>query len=161
MLLLASIVGCVAESRHKTDRASQATIQSILRPPLDEGGAGYKKTLSILGEVGVQEKYIAEGGDTRLSQEGRLTTLADGYVLESIEYYERTGLHMRLKNTPCLTIDRLAAITGANLKPPFSPTIQDGLTVRSFYVDRNGITISFATPGPNYRCVSSITIFLV
>ena len=155
------LVGCshASPSKEQRDAMSGFSIDQALRVPLERGKSGYETVVASLKSERLEQRHIAslkEKPEIRNAGQGIRT--ADGFVIESMDVADGGGAEIRISPTPCFPIERANLIANGREAPLLE---EGGRSLRPFNADRNGLTVTYKTLGPEYRCVVSITMYLV
>lgn len=161
LFCVAIVAGC-ATSHMRPQGGDSIVVEDLLRLPLLEGRVGYEKLVASLEDSPVQQERISRPDvPPRLRNAGGRLRLKEGFFIESVQVGEGAGANIRIAAQPCFTVERAAAISGVKIAPPYLSLEEDGRIVRPFTARSDEVTVTFATAAPEYRCVVSVSIYVV
>ncbi|QWP78325.1 hypothetical protein J5226_08015 [Lysobacter sp. K5869] len=158
------MVSSCTSNQPRPDHAGSASLvaEDLLRIPLREGRVGYERLVVGFANSEVQQEHLTRPDlPAQVRHAGRHLRLADGSVVESVQVGSGAGANVRIGKQPCFSVGRAARAGGIELAPPYLSLIEDGKLVRSFTARGDGVTVTFTTLAPDYRCVFSVSIYVV
>ena len=150
-LVLSSCTTASPVAQIEKGEKSISTIDSLLRVPLNDGKAGFDKVSAYL-----QTAFDLEMDDKKADaiSNDKIVRMDDGYVLEYAAVdTERNSISVNLRDQPCLSVKDTEEIMNTS-----AGAYSEHHEMYSPYANRNGIHVNATAFGPEFKCVTGITI---